>query len=488
MSRTLDTRPTGGKPLRVLTIEDSAPDAELIIAELVRGGYDVVSERVQTADAMQAALQRATWDVILSDYNMPTFSAPAALDVLHSTGQDIPFVIISGTIGEETAVAALKAGAHDFFVKGHLSRLVPAITRELADVAARREREGAHTALRRSEARKAAVLDSVLDCIVTIDATGNVIEFNAAAERTFGYTKAEAMGRLLADLIIPAALRDAHRAGLAHYLTTGEGPLLGQLIEIAALRSDGTEFPVELAITAIRTDGPAIFTGVLRDITIRRQTEETTARLAAIVTSSDDAIISTTLEGIIVTWNAGAERVYGYAASDMIGHNIARFVPSDKRAELVPILQQVGVGNRVKSFETQRLRRDGSRVDISLTVSPITDPTGRVIGASTIARDITERKRTESEVRRLNDEIQRQRLRVFKATMTTVHDIVNNLLTSLQLVRLEAEGRLSAEQLTQFDRMIADAAGKLRTLGDLETVTEKEMEIGTGIDYPDTVD
>jgi PAS domain S-box-containing protein len=346
--------------------------------------------------------------------------------------------------------------------------------------------EDAGTALRRSEARKSAILDSVLDCIVTIDATGDVIEFNAAAERTFGYTKAEAIGRPLADLIVPPRLRDAHRAGLAHFLETGEGPLLGRLIEITAIRSDGTEFPVELAITAIRSDGPTIFTGVLRDITLRRQTAEATARLAAIVTASDDAIVSVTPDGIIVTWNAGAERLYGFAAKDMIGHNIAQSVPSDKRQELLSILQRVRSRDRVDTFETQRLRQDGTRVDISLAVSPITDPSGHVIGASAIARNITERKRAEAEMRRLNDEIERQRLRVFRATMTTVHDIVNNLLNSLQLIRMEAEGRLPAEMLTQFDRLIAEAVSKLRTLSDLKTVNEKGMEIGFGIDYPDS--
>src|SRR5439155_21149055 len=161
------------------------------------------------------------------------------------------------------------AGANEFLVKSHLSRLVPALERVHADAAARREREIAQTALRRSEALKAAVLDSVMDSIVTIDAGGQVIEFNAAAERTFGYAKAEAIGRPLADLIIPPALREAHRGGLANYLATGEGPLLGRLIEVTAVRSDGLEFPVELSITTIRTEGPPIFTGVLRDITAR---------------------------------------------------------------------------------------------------------------------------------------------------------------------------------------------------------------------------
>ena len=119
----------------------------------------------------------------------------------------------------------------------------------------------------------AALLDSVLDCIITMDADGKVIEFNAASERTFGYTKAEAIGHTLADLIVPPALRDAHAAGLARYLATGQGQLLGNLVEMTAMRSDGSEIPVELAITAIRSDRAPIFTGVLRDITARSRAE-----------------------------------------------------------------------------------------------------------------------------------------------------------------------------------------------------------------------
>ena len=314
------------------------------------------------------------------------------------------------------------------------------------------ERKRAEATLGQSETRKAAVLDSVLDCIVTMDADGIVIEFNAAAERTFGYTKAEAIGRALADLIIPPPLRDAHTVGLARYLATGEGPLLGKLIEITAVRSDGSEIPVELAITAIRSDKAPIFTGVLRDITARKQADETRARLAAIVDSSDDAIFSMALDDTILTWNAGAERLYGYTANEMIGRSRALLVPAGKSAELTAIMEKAARGEPGEPFETQRTRKDGSTIDISLTISPMTDSTGRVTGASTIARDITNRKKAEAELKRLNDEIQLQRLRVFKATMRTVQDIVNNLLNSLQLVHLEAEGQLPAEMLTLVDQ------------------------------------
>ena len=135
------------------------------------------------------------------------------------------------------------------------------------------DRKRAEATLAQSEMRKAAILDSVLDCIVTMDARGNVIEFNTAAERTFGYVKADVIGRPLAGLIIPPSVRDAHTAGLARYLAMGDGPLLGKLIEVVAMRSDGSEVPVELAITAIPSGDTPMFTGVLRDLSARKQAD-----------------------------------------------------------------------------------------------------------------------------------------------------------------------------------------------------------------------
>jgi PAS domain S-box-containing protein len=136
------------------------------------------------------------------------------------------------------------------------------------------ERKRAEQELRRSEARKAAILDSALDCVVTIDNEGCITEFNPAAERTFGYRRDEVLGRQLADVIIPPALREKHRQGFARYLTTGEARVLGRRIEMTAVRADGSEFPVELAITRIPLDGPPSFTGYLRDITERKRAEE----------------------------------------------------------------------------------------------------------------------------------------------------------------------------------------------------------------------
>jgi two-component system cell cycle sensor histidine kinase/response regulator CckA len=143
------------KPLRALIVEDSASDAELLLADLSRADYDVTYERVDTADAMKAALERDTWDVVLSDFSMPRFSGMAALAVLQETGRDLPFIVISGTIGEEAAVSALKAGAHDFLVKGRLARLMPAIEREMRDVADRRAHLQLEDQLRQSQKMEA---------------------------------------------------------------------------------------------------------------------------------------------------------------------------------------------------------------------------------------------------------------------------------------------------------------------------------------------
>jgi signal transduction histidine kinase len=137
-----------GRPLRVLIIEDSDDDAILVVRELRRGGYEPLTERVETAAATAAALERLPWDVVLADYSLPSFGAPAALALLKQGGLDVPFIVVSGSVGEEIAVAAMKAGAHDYFRKDNLARLVPAIERELREAAGRRERRRAEEALR----------------------------------------------------------------------------------------------------------------------------------------------------------------------------------------------------------------------------------------------------------------------------------------------------------------------------------------------------
>ncbi len=152
------------------------------------------------------------------------------------------------------------------------------------------EQRRAERALQESEGRKSAILKTALDCIISMNHEGKLVDFNPAAERTFGYSRSEVIGRELADLIIPPSFRERHRQGLAHYMSTGEGPVLGTRLELQALRADGSEFPVELAITRISTDGPPLFTAYLRDITEQKRTEQHRNIRLAVTSALSDAV------------------------------------------------------------------------------------------------------------------------------------------------------------------------------------------------------
>lgn len=240
-----------------------------------------------------------------------------------------------------------------------------------------------------------ALLDSALDCIISMDANGCVLEFNPAAERVFGYKRDQVLGQELASLIIPPGFRERHRAGLRHYLETGEGPVLGRRLEVTAIRADASEILVELAITALRHGNEPVFTAYLRDITDRNRGEEASRRLAAIIESSDDAIVSKDLNGIITSWNASAERLFGYKPEEIVGKSILTLIPPERQHEEPRIIERIRKGERIDHYETVRRRKDGTLFDISVTVSPLKDKNGQIIGASKIARDISDRIQNE---------------------------------------------------------------------------------------------
>ena len=246
--------------------------------------------------------------------------------------------------------------------------------------------------------RTRAIVDTALDGIVTMDHEGKITEFNPAAERIFGYSRSEVIGRALAQVIIPSRLRERHSAGLARYLATGEAPLLGKRLELSGLRADGSEVAVELSIKRMPGDGPPSFAGFVRDLTEREQAAETNARLAAIIASSDDAIASKNLEGIITSWNPGAERLFGYSAQEALGKPMAMLIPPERSSEEPAILARIARGESTDHFETVRIGKDGRKIDVSVTISPLRDSQGRIIGASKIARDITDRRLGEAKV------------------------------------------------------------------------------------------
>jgi len=262
------TAPNQKQPLRLLLVEDSEFDAMMLVRHLQTHNYQTVHQRVENQQEMEKALTDQEWDVVLCDYQLPGFGVMPALAILKRKGLDLPFIVVSGAIGEELAVDLMKAGAHDFIGKGRLSRLIPAIERERREARARRER--------------------------------------MAALQKLSY-------------------------------------------------------------------------------------------LAAIVDSAEEAIIGQNMDGIITTWNLGAARLYGYEASEIVGQPALKIVPPELHQETSDLLQKLLRAEAAEPLETVRMRKDGTHVNISMTVSTIRDGEGRVIGASSIAYDITERKKIEDE-------------------------------------------------------------------------------------------
>ena len=268
----------------------------------------------------------------------------------------------------------------------------------LIDITERKHHEAARE---QSDARSRAMLDAALDAVVTIDHEDVILEFNAAAERIFGYARDDVVGKRLADTLIPPAQREAHARGMEHFLATGEGPVLGTRIELAALHADGGEFPIEISIVNVDVPGQPVFTAFLRDISGRKQREAALLQSEAIVTTSFDAIVGRTPEGIVTSWNAAAERIFGYRADEMIGRPISDLAPASLIEELDELNRRLRAGSPVEAFETLRVRKDGTLVDVESTISPIIDANGEVISVSAISRDITARRAADTELQRL---------------------------------------------------------------------------------------
>ena len=244
------------------------------------------------------------------------------------------------------------------------------------------------------QAALAAIVSSSDDAIISEDLNGTILTWNRGAERMFGYTDGEAVGKSIL-LLLPAdrlhekdTILESVRAGrpLDHF-------------ETERVTKSGRRIQVSISVSPIKnSDGKIIGAAkIARDVSVNKEAAILRSRIAAIVDSADDAIVGKDLAGTIISWNAGAERLFGYRAAEIVGHSILTLVPAERQDEEQGVLNTLRRGGRIEHFETVRVRKDGRRVSVSLSVSPILDSAGKVIGAAKIARDISARKREEQE-------------------------------------------------------------------------------------------
>jgi PAS domain S-box-containing protein len=263
------------------------------------------------------------------------------------------------------------------------------------------------------------LLDAVPDAMVAVEQDGTIVQVNAQAMEMFGYTRQELLGQKI-EVLVPERYRPQHGDHRASFAQNPKVRRMGAGLDLFARRGDGTEFPVEISLSPVSVGNNTLVLSAIRDITDRKEIEaelrrandeldrrtaqeigEYRARLASIIDSSEDAIVGKDLDGIITSWNKGAETIYGYRAKEVIGRNISLLAPPERPDEIPDILRKIRRGESVEHFESMRVAKDGRRLNVFISVSPLRDAAGNVVGASAIARDITAQKRAEEHLRQV---------------------------------------------------------------------------------------
>jgi PAS domain S-box-containing protein len=322
--------------------------------------------------------------------------------------------------------------------------------------------------LERDARHFAAIVESSDDAIISKDLNGTIVSWNSAAERLFGYTAAEIVGRSVRVIIPPDRQSEED-----HVLSSVRRGEIVDHFETIRLRKDGTSVPISLTVSPIRgVTGEIIGASkIVRDLSRVQRVQRDALRLASIVDSSDDAIVSKDLHSIVTSWNAAAERMFGFAESEMVGQSIRRIIPDDRQQEEDHVLSRIRRGERVEHYETVRRRKDGTLVPVSLTVSPIRSQDGTVVGASKIARDISERERAEQERQRLLT-IAREASRLkdeFLATLS--HELRTPLNAIVGYVRMMQSDLLTGEKRTRAMDTVA------RNVTSLTQIVEDVLDV-----------
>lgn len=390
------------KLLRVLIIEDSEADALRILNELYRGGYDPKDERVYTADAVRKALTEKKWDLVISDFHMPGFTGLEALKIFKESGLDLPFILVSGMIGEERAVEALKLGAHDFISKNDLSRFLPAIRREIKEARLRNEQRGFQDALLRHE----EVFRNIQIGLYIFrmedskdDRSLKLIDANTTAVNYLGVKELDIIGKQIYE-IMPGLCELGVSLQFAQVVRTGES----REFEVK-YQPDRNSSEIYFTIKAFPL--PDKCAGVaIENITERKKTEsalrESEARFKTIASTANDAIVMIDNRGDISYWNPAAERIFGFESDEVYGKNVHRLIAPTEllnaHKENFPHFIETGEGDAVgKTLELTALRKDGKEFPVEVSLSSIKiKKRWHAVG---IIRDISERKRLEVQLR-----------------------------------------------------------------------------------------
>ena len=413
----------------MLLIEDSEEDAQLLVRELRRGGFDLVFEHVETAGATSAALRTKEWDAILCDYKLPDFSPSAAIQLLREIGLDLPFIVVSGTIGEERAAELMREGAHDLVLKDNLARLVPALARELDEAENRRALKVAEAALGESRMLLKAFCDHVPTEFFIKDTDGRCLLVNREVANRYDVTEEEARGKTVHE-IYPQAAASQTADEDRRVIETRKAVISEEQVHYWG--AEHTNLVVRFPV--LNEAGEVSRIGVIAtDITDRKQAEQqhrdSEARLRAIMDNAADAIITIDEGGVIESVNRVTTRLFGYELDELVGQKITVLMTEPQRGEhhgyVANYLRTgkakiLGVGPR----EVTGQCKDGTTIPIELAINEMQLGGQRFFVGS--VRDLTKRKAVEAQY------LQAQKMEsIGQLTGGIAHDF-NNLLTVIQ--------------------------------------------------------
>ena len=303
------------------------------------------------------------------------------------------------------------------------------------------------------------------DAAVVVDDTGAIVATNEHTEKLFGYDPGDLVGREV-EVLVPERFRHRHRGHRGTYAEAAHPRPMGAGLQLSGRRRDGTEFPVDISLAPVPGVDRPLFVAAVRDATERTAATAGLAQLAAIVRSSSDAIASVTVEGTITSWNAGAQRLFGYAASDIVGRHISLLIPEDASPEFEELLDDVLTRGGSGRHDTRWRRRDGSRVDVAVALSRLTDPAGRSLGFSAVVRDIPERKHAEAVLRqRERQQAAMAEVRLALLSSTPMADVLHLVCErASELLRAEAAAIVNIDEGERL-LVVAAVGGAVNVLG-----------------------
>ena len=420
-------------PIRILIVEDSEEDAELLVAKLRREEFDPQWDRVETEETYLQKLN-PDLDIIISDFTMPCFDGMRALDLMRSRGYDIPFIIVSGTLGEERAVEALKHGALDYLIKGRTERLGSAISRALEQSQSRRRQTQDARAIEEGERKFRTLFDAAHDAVYILE-NGVFVDCNAKGQFMYGRTWEQIVGHSPDEFAPPVQPdgRDSREKAIEIVTLALAGE--SQLFEWATVHLDGSIVLSEVSLNRVELAGRVQLMAISRDITERRRAEEQILEQAELLDKATDAIVVCDLHGKILFWNMGAERMYGWSREEMLGQNLGDNLYLNPAA-FTEIIDTVLVHGEA-SGEVEHTTRDNQGLVADARWTLLYDKYNAPKSVLAIHTDVTEKRTIESHLMRA------QRMESIGTLAGGIAHDLNNILTpiltSIEILKLETE-------------------------------------------------